>query len=143
MTDTTQASRSVVENWYAALAAGNMEGVIGALAEDVVFTVHGKTPVSGRHEGRDAFVTNAVGPIFAALDPETLQFAKKWEIFAAEGGRVVTIMEGEAKTPDGRLYDNTYCHLFTIRGGQIAELQEFLDTVLVENVIFGRALHAS
>jgi hypothetical protein len=120
-----------------------MEGVIGALAEDVVFTVHGRTPVSGRHVGRDAFATNAVGPIFAALDPETLQFAKKWEIFAADGGRVVTVMEGEAKTPDGRLYDNTYCHLFTIREGQIAELQEFLDTVLVEDVIFGRALHAS
>jgi uncharacterized protein len=143
MADTTQASRSVVENWYTALAAGDMDGVVGALAEDLVAHVGGRTPVSGRHEGRDAFVAGAIGPVFAALDPGTVRFAKKWEIVAAEGERVVTMMEGEARTHDGKLYDNTYCHLFTVRDGKIVELHEFLDTALLQDVIFGQPVEAS
>ena len=143
MADTSQASRSVVENWYTALAAGNMEGVIGALAGDLVAHVCGRTQVSGTHEGRDAFVANAIAPVFAALDPETVRFATKWEIFAAEGERVVTLMEGEARTHDGRLYDNTYCHLFTVRDGLIVELHEFLDTALLRDVIFGQPVEES
>jgi ketosteroid isomerase-like protein len=143
MTDTTQASRSVVENWYRALAAGNMEGVVGALAEDLVAHVAGRTPVSGTHEGRDAFVQNAIAPMFAALNPETVRFAHRFEIFAADGERVVAMMEGDARTHDGALYDNSYCHLFTVRDGQIVELHEFLDTALLRDVIFGQPVEAS
>ena len=140
MSDTTQDSRTVVENWYAALAAGDMEGVIGALHEDVVVNVLGCTPVSGRHVGRDAFVANAVGPIFAKLDPETVRFAKTFRIFAADGGHVAALMEGGGATHNGKRYDNTYCHLFAIEDGQITEMYEFLDTVLVEHAIFDNEL---
>jgi ketosteroid isomerase-like protein len=136
MSDTTQASRTVVENWYTALAAGNMEGVIGGLHEDCVAHVLGRTPASGTHTGRDAFVQNAIGPIFAKLDMATLRFAHTWEIFAAEGEHVATRMEGEAKTTDGTLYDNTYSHQFVVRDGQIVELWEFLDTALLRDAIF-------
>jgi uncharacterized protein len=140
MTAQTQESRSVVDAWYTALAAGDMEGVLGGLAEDVVVNVLGSSPVSGRHVGRDAFVAAAVGPIFAALEPETIRFAQRWEIFAADGERVVALMHGDARCKNGRRYDNSYCHLFTIRDGKIVELYEFLDTALVETAIFGKDL---
>jgi ketosteroid isomerase-like protein len=45
-------------------------------------------------------------------------------------------MEGEAKTTDGKLYDNTYSHQFVVRDGQIVELWEFLDTALLRDAIF-------
>jgi hypothetical protein len=130
----TQASRAVVESWYTALAAGNMEGVVGALAEDILVHVGGTTPISGTCRGRDVFVNEVIGPLFAQLDPQSINFAKKWEIFCADGERVVTMMEGSATSLTGIAYDNTYCHLFRVDDGQIVELWEFLDTALLAAV---------
>ena len=140
MSNPTDDSRKVVEAFYASLAALDVPGVTNAFAEDVVVEVLGRTPISGRHVGRDAFVANAMGPVFAALDMEQAHFATTWEIFAAEGDRVAARMTAEAATKSGKRYDGTYCHLFRIDNGQIAELYEYLDTVLVEDAICDNAL---
>jgi ketosteroid isomerase-like protein len=139
----TERSRQIVSDWYTALQQGDMEGVVGAMDENIIVNVLGSSGVSGRHEGRDAFVANGIGPIFAALEPESVEFAKRWRIFAAEGERVVVLMEGFAAAKNGCRYDNKYCHLFTIRDGRIAELWEFLDTVVVEEAIFDNPLQSS
>lgn len=137
---TTEESRKVVEAFYTSLAALDVPAVTTAFAEDVVVEVVGNTPVSGRHVGRDALVANAIGPIFAALDMEHVQFAASWEIFAAEGDRVAARMTAEAAAKSGKRYDQTYCQLFRIADGEIAELYEYLDTVVVEDAIFDNAL---
>jgi uncharacterized protein len=141
--DQTERSRQLVSDWYTALQQGDMEGVVGALDENIVVNVLGSSGVSGRHEGRDAFVANAMGPIFAALDPESIEFAKRWQIFAAEGEHVAVLMEGFAAAKNGSRYDNKYCHLHTVRDGKIVELWEFLDTVVVEEAIFDNPLKSS
>src|SRR5215470_17319534 len=47
-------ARSVVESWYTALAAGDVDRVVAGFHPDVVASVVGSTPVSGRFFGRDA-----------------------------------------------------------------------------------------
>lgn len=37
-------------------------------------------------------------------------------------------------------YNNTYCHVFTVRDGKIVAAVEYLDTLLVERAPYGRKL---
>lgn len=134
--DLAMQSRAVVESFYRAVAAGDFEAVTAAFAEDVEVEVMGQSPISGRHRGRDAFVANAMGPVMDKLDAASVRLATTWEIFAAEEDRVVARMTGMAATKSGKRYDNSYCHLFRIREGQIAEMYEYLDTALLMDAIF-------
>jgi uncharacterized protein len=137
---TTEQSRGIVESFYRAVAAGDMETVTASFADDVVVHVMGRSPIAGRHVGRDAFLAQAMGPVIAALDPESIRLAQTWEIFAAEGDRVAARMTGQAATRTGKRYDNSYCQLFRIHDGQIAEMYEYLDTALLESAIFDNEL---
>jgi ketosteroid isomerase-like protein len=137
--NTTDESRRVVERFYGSVAAGDMEAVVAAFADDVEVEVMGRSPISGRHVGREAFLANAMGPIMAQLDPGSIELATTWEIFAAEGDRVAARMTGRAATTSGKRYDNSYCQLFRIDGGRIAEMYEYLDTALLDEAIFDGA----
>ena len=137
---TSDDARSVVERWYTALAAGDVDGVVAGFHSDVVASVIGSTPVSGRFEGRDAFLAGTLGVVFESLDPEQIRFAKSWSIFAVDGPRVVGLMTGDAVAKNGRPYDSIYCQLFTIGDGQIVEYLEFVDTVVVEAALFDNPL---
>jgi ketosteroid isomerase-like protein len=137
---TTEESRRVVETFYGAVGRGDMETVTASFADDVVVEVMGRSPISGRHVGREAFLADAMGPVIGALDPDSVKLATTWEIFAAEGDRVAARMTGAAISRSGRRYDNSYCQLFRIRDGQIAEMYEYLDTALLEDAIFDNEL---
>jgi len=133
-------ARSVVERWYTALAAGDVDGVVAGFHPDVVASVVGSTPVSGRFIGRDAFLAGTLGVVFEALDPQRARFAKDWSIFAVDGQRVVGLMSGDAVARNGHPYNSIYCQLFTIGCGQIVEYLEFVDTVVVEAALFDNPL---
>lgn len=133
---TTEESRRTVEAFYKAVAAGDTDGVVAAFAEDVEVEVMGRSPIAGRHVGREAFIADAWSQVTDELDPDTVKMADTWEIFAAEGDRVVARMTGIAATRSGKRYDNSYCHLFRIRDGRIAEMIEYLDTALLDEAIF-------
>ena len=128
-------AKEVVERWYTALAAGDMDSVVAAFHPDVDASVVGTTPLSGRFSGRDDFIAGAVGVLFDALDPEQARFAQTWSIFSVDGPRVVGLMTGDAVAKNGQPYNSIYCQLFTIGGGQIVEYLEFVDTVRVEAAI--------
>jgi len=128
-------AKEVVERWYIALAAGDMDSVIAAFHPEVTASVVGTTPLSGRFSGRDDFVAATIGVLFDALDPEHVRFAQNWSIFSVDGPRVVGLMSGDAVAKNGEPYNSVYCQLFTIGGGQIVEYLEFVDTVRVEAAI--------
>jgi ketosteroid isomerase-like protein len=140
MSEGPNGAREVVEAWYAALQAGNVENVVAGLHPELQASVVGSTPVSGRFDGRDAFIAGTLQAVFAKLDPGRSRFAQTWRIFAADGNRVVGMMSGDAMARNGRPYDGVYCQLFTIRDNLIAEYVEFVDTVLVEAALFDNPL---
>ena len=49
MSTDEQAIRKVVSDWHAATAKGDVEAVLGLMAEDVVFLTPGKLPMKGRN----------------------------------------------------------------------------------------------
>lgn len=49
----------------------------------------------------------------------------------AEGDQVSVEIRSHADLNDGRVYENQYHMLFTIRQGKIAEVREYADTLLI------------
>lgn len=136
MSQARDANVDLIERYYGALASGDFELLADLHSDDVAFNMLGTTPVSGRWEGKDV----CFGPIVAdgvlgKLKPGEFAFAKKWRIMCADDDRVVGIMQGGGPGLNGEQYDQTYCQVFTIRDGKIAELHEFYDTALVELVL--------
>jgi ketosteroid isomerase-like protein len=49
----------------------------------------------------------------------------------AEGDKVAAEIRSHAELTDGRIYENQYHMLFTLRQGKIAEVKEYADTLLI------------
>ena len=54
----------------------------------------------------------------------------------AEGDSVAVEFEGNATTMDGQAYNNQYCMVFTVIGGQITQVNEYFCTKLAEDVLW-------
>lgn len=52
----------------------------------------------------------------------------------AEGDQVAVEIRSHADLNDGRVYENQYHMLFTIRRGKIAEVREYADTLLIADM---------
>jgi ketosteroid isomerase-like protein len=137
----TEDNRRLIERWYEALAAGDFQTIFDMHHDDVVYNMVGNTPVSGRIYGKDACCNGMIAQkLLDKLVPEEVRFAKRWKIVAAEGDRVVGLMQGGGPTKSGESYEQTYCEIFTIRDGKIVEMHNFFDTVLVEQCLFDNPL---
>lgn len=134
-------NRALITRWYEALAAGDFEAIFEMHHDEVVYNMVGNTPVSGRIYGKDACCNGMIAEkLLEQLVPGEFRFSKTWTIVAAEGDRVVGLMQGGGPTKNGGNYDQTYCEIFTIRGGKIVEMHNFFDTVLVEECLFDNPL---
>jgi ketosteroid isomerase-like protein len=52
----------------------------------------------------------------------------------AEGDRVAVESRGNFEFADGRVYRNSYHHLFTLRDGQVVGVREYLDLLHFQSV---------
>ena len=89
--------------------------------------------VSGRRTGRDAVLNTMaeVGPKF--FDLSTLKVEIKWII--AEGDKVVVRQRATGKATNGRDYDNEYVWVYICRDGQIAEIEEHVDSQKFKEIV--------
>ncbi len=127
-------NREIVDAYYSALAALNVEAFEALHQPDVVYNVSGHTIISGRYEGFAAL--KAILPlIFDALDFEKFGFAKKWKIMGDDGNTVTAIMEADGIATNGKRYDQRYVHIFTFRDNKIATVHEFFDTQLANEAL--------
>ena len=127
-------NKKVVETMFAELSRGNPEGYLAGLADDVKFTIIGKTKFSGLFDGKKNVIERLLGPLAAALDGGLTVTPLH---VVAEGDTVVMQAQGRSKTKGGKRYDNTYCMVFRLAGGKVATITEYLDTEMVTEA-FGR-----
>jgi ketosteroid isomerase-like protein len=109
-----------------------METCMGQLADDVTWTNIGSTKYSGTFRGKADLVARLLQPVFGQLQAG---ITSAIDNLVAEGEFVVVQSRGKAATKDGRPYNNTYCHVFRIRGGKIVEVTEYMDTELARAVL--------
>ena len=128
----TAKNKQLVQRVFAELENGNGQPFMDALANDARWTVIGSSAWSRTYEGKRAITDELMRPLFR-------QFADQYTARAiriiAEDDVVVVEARGEVTTKSGKLYNQNYCYVFQLTGGQVRELTEYLDTDLVNQVL--------
>ena len=130
----TAENKQVITNMFAELAKGNGAAFLDTMADDVKYTLQGRTKFSGTLNGKQEVMAKLLGPLGAALEGGITLTPYS---FIAEGDYVVMLANGKATTKSGKSYNNSYCHVFRIVGGKVKEINEYLDTALVDEA-FGK-----
>lgn len=121
----------VIERLYAALQAGDIEGVLGLLSENVLIVVAGPPGLGpagawhGHTGARECFRRLGEGQL-----TERLELLER----VAEGPYVVSRLHATAVVrATGRRFDSDIVHMFTVTDGKVSRLLDFFDTAaLVE-----------
>ena len=127
----SKSNKQVMADMFAALSAGDADGFLGPLADDVQWTIHGTTKFSGLYDGKADAAERLLGRLGAQLGGLTVLV----DDMVAEGDWVVGRGRGQARTATGQEYDNEYCWWYRIVDGTVVEIIEYLDTELVTTVL--------
>ena len=131
-------NKQVVHEFFSAMSNDNPEGALALLANDIVWTIIGDTPVSKTFRGLKDVEENLLNEAFRNIKLEvgiTLEVVET----IAENDKVVARVQGTIEGKHGP-YNNTYCHVFTVRDGKIVGDIEYLDTALIHKSWYGRTL---
>lgn len=129
-----QSNKDVVKGFVDAVSAGDAEGMLSCLADDLTWTFFGSHRFAGTLKGKDELMTG----LFAVVG-DVLEDGIKVRVNAmvAEGDHVVVEGKGQARSKSGLDYNNDYCLVFELRDGKIQRVRQYLDSELVTRV-FGR-----
>ena len=108
----------VVQRFYAAFGAGDLDAATDCFTEDAVWTLPGRSPISGEHRGRRAIraVLSRLGPLSSGT------FRAELVDVAVGDGQLVAVQHATGER-DGRRLDITACQLITIEDGRIARIR--------------------
>ena len=131
-TNITNTNRQRLQNIMSELDKGNGKPFVDAMASDFSWTIPGDTPWSRTYSGKQAVVSELLQPLYAQF---VLPYISTTRSIMADGDKVAVEFEGKVTTKAGKAYNNRYCYVFRMEGGQMKELMEYLDTALVNAVL--------
>lgn len=124
-------NKSLVRAAYDSISAGEVDGFMDRLSDDVKWTFFGKHRFAGTLVGKEDILENLLGPLSSQLvDGLKINI----NTVVAEGDKVVIEATGESEVIGGGTYNNIYCYVVTVRDNKITEMREYLDTELVSDV---------
>lgn len=132
MTDT----RGVAKLFGQRLAALDFGTAFRMVADDGIYTVIGKTAASGPYYGSDDILARLVPVLSGFKSPPALVFEEP----IVDGDRAVLLAGGSGEGPKGPYDQPHYAFVLRIRGEEIIEITEFMDTGALESAVFGRKL---
>ena len=112
-------AKSVVKQAYATFASGDTEAWAALHADDLIFTVFGDIPTSGKHVGPSAVIKNVFEPIAVHWPNFNIQH----KAIYSDGNMVFVHSD---MTADG--LDTETLHMFRVEGGIIQNFTAFDDT---------------
>jgi ketosteroid isomerase-like protein/pimeloyl-ACP methyl ester carboxylesterase len=121
-------NKRLMQDIFSELSKGNGKPFVESLADDFCWTITGTTTWSGTYRGKQAVLTELLGPLFSRFSDRYTNTAQS---IIAEGDCVVVECRGRVTTKEGKPYYNTYCWVCRISGGKLLELTEYMDTELV------------
>ncbi len=96
------------------------------LAEDLRWTIVGRSRVSKTFESKEQFVGEVLGPFGARFAIPFRPVAVRGVY--ADGDSVVVLWDGEGTRLDGKTYENTYAWFMRFREGLVVEATAFFDS---------------
>jgi ketosteroid isomerase-like protein/catechol 2,3-dioxygenase-like lactoylglutathione lyase family enzyme len=125
-------NKQLLQYVFAELERGNSRPFVDSFADDVTWTIVGRTPWSRTYDGKPAVLAQLLRPLREKLTAPVKVSARR---FIADGECVVVEATGEATTTAGHPYNNRYCWIFRVDGGKVRDITEYLDTELVAKAL--------
>jgi ketosteroid isomerase-like protein len=125
LVNTPTQNKQLVHFVFAELAEGNSQPFVANMADDVRWVITGQSGWSQTWEGKQAVVDGLFGLLRERIAGRIKIVPQQ---LIAEGDHVVVEAVGDNITRDGVSYDNAYCWVIRMAGGQIVELREYADT---------------
>jgi uncharacterized protein len=116
----TSENKAVAQAAYRAFGAGDLEGAVKDMADDIEWIEPGDSAISGTYRGKDD-----VARLFVTLAGKS--FRTEPQHFIADGDHVVVLTR---ITVDGQSADQA--DVLTFAGGKVAKFQAAGDTALQE-----------
>jgi uncharacterized protein len=124
-------NKRVIAGYFERVNRGDQEAILECLTEDFVFQGMGRHPDWVRYRwDRERFADAPREMSTRMKRPIQLKLLG----MIAEGDRVAVQAESYCEMHNGKLYDNAYHFIFTLRDGKIAEALEYCCTYTVVDV---------
>lgn len=127
------ANVDLVRSFYAALAQGDVPGLLGLLHDDLEWTeAEGFPYYSGTWRKPEDVLEKLIGPLMADWD----DFAAVADDFIAEGDRVASLgaYSGTSKAT-GKAMRAPFAHVWRIADGKLKRFDMYADTLLVHRAM--------
>ncbi len=128
--DTEEADLAVVQGMYDAFAIGDVESVVAAMAEDIVWNEAENFPYAdgNPYVGSQAIVEGVFARIVAEWDYWELDLQDKLQ----RGNRIVFFGRYNAKHKEsGKTINAQFVHVWEVVDGKAASFQQYVDTAQV------------
>jgi ketosteroid isomerase-like protein len=125
-------NKEIMTALYAEIAKGNGRPYVEALADDVTFRAIGSNSWSVNIKGKEELVREVYARVRERMEGPLKSQATR---ILADGDFVVVQARGDNTLKNGRRYANDYCLVFRFSDGKIVEIEEYLDTELVTEVL--------
>lgn len=125
-------NKGLMQNVCSELERGNPRPFVDCMAEDFTWHMIGTTKWSGTYRGKEVVRRELFAPLMASLEGRYTNAPVR---ILADGDHVVVECRGNATTKSGKPYNNTYCWVCRLEGGQLKELTEYMDTELVTEAL--------
>lgn len=135
-TETIEDNRRVAIAFFGRVDAGDMQGALDLLADDVTYWLAGK---AGSYPTAGARTKGEMAEIFSRMqDAMTGPLRASVTGTVAEGDKVAVEAVSRGELRNGRVYEQEYHVLFTVRGGRIVAAREYMDTAHVKAIWYTR-----
>jgi hypothetical protein len=132
----SNANIAFVQSLYAAFGRGDVPTIINGLTSDVAWHSGGRQsdyPGFGPRQGH-----KAVQEFFQIIaDNNDFQHFTPREFYAADDKVFVLGEYAITLKKSGKKFESDWIHVFTIKGGKVANFREFLDTALAAEAYRG------
>ncbi len=132
----TEQNRAIACAFYSRFDANDIPGVLETMTDDATFWIAGKpgsSPTAGLRTKEE------IASIFKRMVAQLKNGLRmKVKSTLAEGDRVALEVESCGELLNGRVYQQEYHTLMTIRDGKIALIREYMDTQHVAAIWYQR-----
>ncbi len=114
------ANQAMIEGAYTAFGRGDIPAVMKALADDVLWHVPGRGPISGDYRGH----AEVLGFFKHFMELSAGTFRVVVDDVLAKGDRVIVLVT-ESASRNGRQWSSPQVHAWTVQGGKAKVFWQF------------------
>lgn len=128
----TQANKQIVQAYMNHFGRSDIDGLLSMMTNDFTWTIVGKRHLSAFVGTKSKAEIVAIwSDLYAALDGALTMSVTG---MIAENDQIAAEVVSDARTHGGKVYNNNYHLLITVRDGQVAAVKEYTDLMHVAEV---------